>query len=354
MRESKGIPIFNVYYMLAYAFEFVDDALLERAGSEDFANQQELLAALLDAGIGRQLKRGLYREYASVQEGLMGVRGRISMPETMRNRFTRRQEIECSFDELSENNRFNSILKTTAMLLLKSSEVQTKTKDALKKKLLFFGQISAIEPYSIDWGSLRFDRNNRSYRFLLSICQLVITGMLMKDCEGNDMLAPVIKEEQMHRIYERFILKYYERHWRELRPAAPQIPWAVDDDCTTMLPVMQTDITLRTPDSILIIDAKYYSQTLQYQERWNSTSIHSGNLYQIFTYVKNAAAHDPSRNVSGMLLYARTDSTLQPDERYKLQGNEVFVSTLDLSCKFEQVASRLDSIANLIKGTNDA
>lgn len=131
MRESKGIPIFNVYYMLAYAFEFVDDALLERAGSEDFANQQELLAALLDAGIGRQLKRGLYREYASVQEGLMGVRGRISMPETMRNRFTRRQEIECSFDELSENNRFNSILKTTAMLLLKSSEVQTKTKDAL-------------------------------------------------------------------------------------------------------------------------------------------------------------------------------------------------------------------------------
>lgn len=97
MRTHKGIPILNIYYMLAYAFEFADDAVLKRAGAEKFENQQELLASLLDAGIGKQLKRGLHRAYVPKQEGIMGVRGRIVMAETMRNRFSMSQEIECAY-----------------------------------------------------------------------------------------------------------------------------------------------------------------------------------------------------------------------------------------------------------------
>ena len=109
--------------MLAYAFEFVDDAMLKRAGSEPFENQQELLASLLDAGIGKQLKRGLFREYIPKKESIMGVRGRICMTETMRNRFARKQSIACSFDELSEDNLHNQIIKATARLLIGSPDV---------------------------------------------------------------------------------------------------------------------------------------------------------------------------------------------------------------------------------------
>ena len=67
--------------------------------------------------------------------------------------------------------------------------------------------------------------------------------------------------------------------------SASQIPWVVDDDFTKMLPVMQTDIHLQKENDVLIIDAKYYSHTTQSQ--FNKNTIHSNNLYQIFTYVKN-------------------------------------------------------------------
>lgn len=67
--------------------------------------------------------------------------------------------------------------------------------------------------------------------------------------------------------------------------SASQIPWVVDDDFTKMLPVMQTDIHLQKGNNVLIIDAKYYSHTTQSQ--FNKNTIHSNNLYQIFTYVKN-------------------------------------------------------------------
>lgn len=54
---------------------------------------------------------------------------------------------------------------------------------------------------------------------------------------------------------------------------------------SAMLPVMQTDIMLSKDDKTLIIDAKYYSKTTLTQ--YNVNTLHSGNLYQIFTYVKN-------------------------------------------------------------------
>ena len=42
--------------------------------------------------------------------------------------------LTCDFDELSENNLFNKIIKTTVMLLLKNTKVKAKYKDDLKKK----------------------------------------------------------------------------------------------------------------------------------------------------------------------------------------------------------------------------
>lgn len=41
------------------------------------------------------------------------------------------------------------------------------------------------------------------------------------------------------------------------------IPWNVDDGVTAHLPNMNTDITLKSGEKILIIDAKYYAHTMQ-------------------------------------------------------------------------------------------
>ena len=113
-----------------------------------------------------------------------------------------------------------------------------------------------------------------------------------------------------------------------------------------MLPVMQTDIMLSRGDRILIIDAKYYSHTMQTQ--FDTYSIHSGNLYQIFTYVKNKEVElaDEPHIVSGMLLYAKTDETLLPNQTYRMSGNKISVKTLDLGCDFVKIAEQLDEIVN--------
>ena len=82
------------------------------------------------------------------------------------------------------------------------------------------------------------------------------------------------------------------------------------------------------------------------QTQYDVHTLHSGNLHQIFTYVKNRDAEygDVPHEVSGMLLYAKTDEQIQPDHVYHMSGNKISVRTLDLNCDFAEIAQQLNAI----------
>lgn len=343
--EVKSIFIKNIYYMLSYAFQTLNQENYDDVAVESFDEMYDLLAAILAKGIGIQLKQGLYREYINRQEELPVMRGKINMPGTIKNRLVRKQLLTCDYDELSENNLFNQIIKTTVMLLLRNAKVKAEYKDDLKKKMLFFSNVDILEPTSIRWSFIRFQRNNQTYRMLISICQLIIEGMLITTDAGEYRLASFVDEQRMCRLYEKFILEYYSKHFPELSVSASQIPWSVDDGIRTMLPVMQSDIHLQKGNTVLIIDAKYYSHTTQTQ--YDKHTLHSNNMYQIFTYVKNRDYEfgDEDHKVSGMLLYAKTEEEIQPDNVYQMHGNQITVRTLDLNLPFPDIAKQLNTIA---------
>lgn len=336
--------------MLSYAFTTLNQSNYEDVATEKFDNVHNLFASILAKGLSHQLKQGLYREYLNNREDLVVIRGKIDMTGTIKNKIARQQILSCEYDDLSENNLLNQILKTTVMILLHHAKVDTEYKDALKKELLFFSNIETIEPASIRWASMRFQRNTQTYRMLVSICQLILEGMLLTTEQGEYKLASFIDEQRMCRLYEKFILEYYSKKFPSLNVSAAQIPWALDEGMGTMLPTMQSDITLSRGNEILIIDAKYYSHTTQVQ--YDKHSLHSGNLYQIFTYVKNKDAQfgDEPHRVSGMLLYALTDETIQPDNDYQMSGNKISVRTLDLNCEFPFIAAQLNKIVEAYFG----
>lgn len=344
MIKDKSIFIKNIYYMLAYAFEILNQGGYEDIAVEEFENIHNLFAAILAKGIGRQLKQGLYREYIDKKEDIAVVRGKIDMPGTIRDRLARKRVLTCEYDELSENNLLNQILKTTVMLLLRHAKVEQKYKDELKKEMLFFSGVDTVDPVSVRWSSICFQRNNNAYRMLISLCRLILEGMLLTTDSGEYKLASFVDEQRMNRLYEKFILEYYVKECPQVTARASQIPWALDDGLGTMLPIMQSDITLTKDDEVLIIDAKYYTHTTQSQ--YDSHTLHSGNLYQIFTYVKNMEAKfgGVPHRVSGMLLYAATDEAIQPDSSYVMSGNRISAKTLDLNQPFEKIAEQLNSI----------
>ena len=342
------IPIRNVYYMLAYAFQVLNEQGYKRIATEQFDNVGDMCAAILSRGVSLQLKRGLGREYIQKTEPLSALHGKIDISESIKTKSMLKRQLVCSYDEFSENAYMNRILKTTMELLLKF-DISKARKKELRKLLVYFGNVEELDVHRINW-RVQYNRNNQSYRMLISVCYLLVKGLLQTTSEGTMNLMDFFDEQRMCRLYEKFILEYYKKEFPQLSASASQIPWALDDDSNEMLPVMQTDIMLTHNNRVLIIDAKYYSQNTQAQ--YDVRTLHSGNLYQIFTYVKNKESQliKEEHEVAGMLLYAKTDDWVQPSGSYRMSGNTISVRTLNLDVEFSEIAKQLNEIAESFFG----
>lgn len=343
MTEDKGILIKNIYYMLTYAFQVLRQSNYESIEAESFENIHDLFAEILSKSVSQQLKQGLHKEYISKQEVLPVLKGKLDIGGTIKEKLQRKQLVSCEHDELTENNVFNQIIKTTADLLIRHSNVNTERRSALKKNLLFFGDIDCIEPSLIKWDRLRFHRNNQTYKMLMNICWFILDGMLLSTEKGSYKIASFIDDQKMHRLYEHFVLEYYRKHFPQLKVGADRIKWDIaEDENDIFLPAMQTDITLKNEVKTLIIDTKYYGKA--WQTQYDANTLRSNNLYQIFTYVKNLDK-ESTGNVGGMLLYAKTSERISPDCDYTMGNNKISVKTLDLNLPFNLIASQLNKIA---------
>lgn len=345
--NTNPIVIKNIYYMMAYAFQALQLEQYEDLDGETFEHMHDLFAAILAKGISCQAKRGLYQEYVAISDNLTTVRGRIITHDTLRNRLARRQRIACNFDELTDNNLVNQVLKTTALLLLRHGEIANERRSALRKVLPYLSNIDELVPTRIPWEKIHLQRANRQNRFLLNVCHLVLEGMLISDQKGQLQLARYVDEQKMCRLFEKFILEYFKAEHTNISTSSPQIKWALDDDNAALLPRMQTDVMLSRGASTLIIDAKFYGHATQHH--YGADSIRSNNLYQIFTYVKNKEAElaytGEPHCVSGMLLYALAVNDAPFDEIYQMSGNRISVKTLDLNKPFDGIRNQLDEIA---------
>ena len=127
---------------------------------------------------------------------------------------------------------------------------------------------------------------------------------------------------------------------------AAQVKWdlaaGTEEAMIRFMPIMQTDIFLRYKEQVLIIDTKYYGHTMQMQ--YDKATLYSGNVYQIFTYVKNQDAANTG-NVSGMFLYVKTEEAITLDCSFVMGGNKISVKTLNLNREFKLIAAQLDKIA---------
>lgn len=332
--------------MLTYAFKELKRNNYEQIAGEDFEDIHDLFAEILSLGIAYLLKQGLHRQYTIKEEELQTLRGKLAVQQTIKKRMTRDTHLVCEFDTFSENNVFNQILKSCVFLLLRYSDVKTERKTKLRKLMIYFETVDEIPSCSILWNTLRYDHNTRTYQMLHSLCYFLLQSRLLTT-EGGNVRMERFSDAHMNLLFQRFVMEYYKKKHPEYKAQAKQIKWDLCENesvSASMLPIMQTDITLAVGDRMLIIDTKYYGQTVQ--ENMGKISIHSPNLYQIHTYVTNEDKYHTGL-VDGMLLYARSSSDIQPDAQFKNHDGNIFmVKTVDLSQDFKVIEKQLENLTN--------
>lgn len=343
--KINNIIIKNIYYMLVYVYDSINKGNIKNIEEEDFDNIYDLFSVILYKEISGQLKRGLYKEYIPVREDLTRLRGKVNIYESVKNQRQGKKLLNCEYDEFSENNLLNKIIKSAGFTILSKRNVSRKNKENLKKVLLFFENVDLIDVKTIKWNTIVYTKNSKTYMMIIYICYFIIEEFILSTSKGNKEIREFYDNE-LARLFEKFVLNYYKYHHSYLKASSEEIPWDVSESKDNKyLPKMLADIVLENNKKVLIIDTKYHSSTYSKHYYGDKYTLKSHNLYQIYTYVKNKDI-DKNKEVSGLLLYALTSNEEDHDYEYNMGNNKIYSKTLNLNRNFEDIKKQLDTIAN--------
>ncbi len=339
------IPIQNIYYLLCYAWDKLDEGDIVEVKGIESTELCDLFAKVLISGTSHLLKMGLDRGYLLIGEEISGIKGKIDFSSSLKDNLLKKARAYCLFDELDHNILHNQILKSTLLKLALVDELDDTLRASLYNLLRRLSEINEIHLSQAVFRKVQLNHNNAFYDFLLKICELVIDNLLPTQERGRSKFRNFLEDEkQMSTLFESFVRNFYRLEQKTYKVGREDIHWDISCGDPYLLPKMQTDISLESDDKKIIIDTKYYSETLS--EHYGVEKIREANLYQIFAYLKNIEKKSEKAKFStGILLYPFVGK--DPDYTVIIQGHKIVIRTINLNQDWHKIHADLLAIIGL-------
>jgi 5-methylcytosine-specific restriction enzyme subunit McrC len=335
------IPIENVYYLFCYAWERFSEGKAIGVGTTDSPKISNLFATVLMRGVNRLIRRGLDRGYVEIEEEIPGVRGRIDVGDTLRRNLLIFGHATCRFDDLRYDVLHNQIIKATLTRLTEVDDLDETLRQELRRLKRLFSEITDVSLSNSLFRRVQLLRNNGNYDLLIKICELVHSALLPHpDGKGSKFSDLLDDKKIMPAVFEAFIRNFLKTEQNQFSVRSSLIEWdgeALTPDSVHYLPVMRTDVTLRSKHKTIIIDAKYYPEALA--EHFGQRKIISDHLYQLFAYLKNYKSQPSETSAEGILLYPTTSQSL--DLAYVIGGHNLRIKTLQLNQPWQKIHADL-------------
>jgi 5-methylcytosine-specific restriction enzyme subunit McrC len=339
------IPIQNIYYLLCYAWNKLEEAEIVDVKGIETSKLCDLFAKVLIGGTSRLLKMGLDRGYVSQNEAIYGVKSRIDFGISLKKHLFNNARAQCEFDELSYNILHNQILKSTIHKLAHVGELDKSLREQLLSLYRRFAEIDDVPLNKKLFRRVQLNRNNSFYDFLLKICELVNDNLLPSEQKGKSKFRDFVREErQMGILFEEFVRNFYRIEQNVYKVYREDIIWNIVAGDKSFLPKMQTDISLEGVEKKIIVDTKYYREALN--EYYDKETIRSKNMYQMFAYLKNIeTTSEINQNCAGILLYPTV--TKQLDINFTTHGHNVSFKTINLNQEWLGIEKDLLAVIGL-------
>jgi 5-methylcytosine-specific restriction enzyme subunit McrC len=299
-----------------------------------------------------RLRIGLGRNYLQEEQTIKGIRGRLLFTTSLKRQAFERGQAVCEFQQYSLNVPKNQIIHSTLARLVQTGQFGPDR--ARAESLRHVLRRLARDLDGIDLVELKLDfirrqqlgRNDRDYRIMLAICELLLRRQMPANAVGDQRLPGVNRADLvMYRVYERFIANFYQihlPHW-EVTPQK-RLGWH-EKHASLYLPSLQPDLLLREKSTgrLVVLDTKFTASSLV-KGQWGNLSFDSGHLYQLYTYLKTQEhISEQHRQASGILLYPAISKTAI-SEQIILQEQTLRVETVDLSLPWQEIEQSLLSL----------
>lgn len=344
---AKEIPIQNLYYLLCYAWDQLAEGALIDIKACDSKSLSELFARVLAHGTQHLVKRGFDRSYLVHSEETSRLRGRFNLSESIQRLSWRQGRMVCEFDELDHNILHNRILKTTILDVLHAGGIEKEARNLLREQAALLRHIDPIHITSGIFRRVHLHRNNRFYRFLLNVCELIHDSKLPEQRDGRTRFRDFIRDpKRMPYLFESFVKNFYAREQRVFKVGRVQFKWAAtgSEESIAVLPVMKTDVSLWSKERSIIFDCKFYAEAMS---GWlGQEKIHASNLYQLYAYLRNAEHHENWQGSEGILLYPAVDHHF--DHRFEVDRHKIRVVSVSLEQSWQEIHK--DLLALVVDG----
>lgn len=327
--------------MLCYAWNRLEEKDTLPVSQTDEKDIYNLLARILISRLQLLIKRGFYKEYLDKQENTPTIKGRINFPESLNELTFKQAKMYCEFDELSHDVLHNQIIKTTLYYLLRHPLIDQEIQEDIQRIYPYFQEIQTIRLTMRNFHQVRVHRTNRNYGFLIDICKFLFESLLIaEDKEATKKFTDFNQNtREMAYLFEDFVRNFYKQELKNSKVYRENIYWDASGDDLSYLPKMQTDISIEISDRKIIMDTKFYKNTLS--RNFDSEKLISSNLYQVFAYINNFKSKDHEKP-TGILLYPKVDQDL--DLSYKISGYPMKIYTVDMSRPWKDIHERLIEI----------
>ncbi len=344
------IPVRNIYYLLLYAWGHFSGGGVRDVGVDQSPDLPNLLGKVLNDGTHRLLRRGLDRGYVEVTEETRSPRGKLRLDVMTKQQTMLRGFAVCDLDELTPDVLHNQVLKASLLSLSICADIEKNLRHELVTSARRMRGVSPIRLSPDLFHRVQLSRNTSQYSFLMRVCELVFHALLPDEKGGGSKFQSILEDEtRMPALFEDFLRNFYRSELPGYSAASEIMPWLADADNEVdlaYLPIMKTDITLRSGTHTIVADAKYYREALaggRYVPK-----VRSAHLYQLSTYLAHVRLREPDQQISGLLLYPASNQRLRL--RYNLLGTPMTVATVDLGVEWQQIHEELIDLIELSLG----
>jgi 5-methylcytosine-specific restriction enzyme subunit McrC len=334
---DSPIPIQNIYYLLCYAWNRLDEKDIVDVSSLESTQLVDLFAKVLISGTHHLVRRGFDKGYLEFSEDTRRPRGQVDFASTLKRNLLVENRVSCNFDELDYNVLHNRILKTTIKNVMTIENVDADLREGLHEINRRLWEIRDITLSAQLFRRVQLHRNNYYYGFLLSVCELIFDALLASEDPGNMRFRDFARDEKkMAKLFESFVRNFYLLEQDRFKVQSLKIGWQIEnenDPAAAYLPEMRTDICLVSKERKIILDCKFYRDALQVN--WQKRTLHSAHQYQLFAYLRNKEGDPGWKNCEGVLLYPTVATPL--NLTYKIQGHPITVKTVNLNQEWRSI-----------------
>ncbi|HRI68556.1 MAG TPA: hypothetical protein PK156_30215 [Polyangium sp.] len=337
----------NLYFLLSYAWGHFEERDLVEIAAIEARTAEELFARVLVTAVRRLLHQRLDRGYREETDELRRPRGKILVARTMARGAHLRGVLECCFDETTEDVLHNRLIKATLMRLIAVDKLDGQLKNDLRRIVREMPTVADLRISAHDFQRVQLHSNLRRYRLALNICALLHQCLLPEDQSGRWRFRTFSgNEREMGLLFEEFVREFLARE-QQVFPIVKRtkIRWVADGDTNSLLPSLNTDITLQRHGHTVVVETKCYGAPLVAGHGGKHLTLRSKDVCQLAAYLANMRT-DGSR-LSGVLLYA-VDRPIIPATKMRLLGHDVFVRELNLNQSWQEIDRELRDFVGVL------